>query len=138
MADGIPEKEILMAYISRSCDFPKVKMERWVAYIIKWWDQISFFGNLMAYVSRSCDFPKVKMGRWVAYIIKWCHQITKKGNIKDYVSSFLMLQIPKNPKKIQKIIQKIIYNQTSTEWAIQIPEISENLIKYPFWDFLMP
>ena len=29
-----PQKEIVMAYISRSCDFPKVKMGRWVAYII--------------------------------------------------------------------------------------------------------
>jgi hypothetical protein len=34
-----------MAYISRSGDFPKVKMERWVAYIIRSHDQISFFGN---------------------------------------------------------------------------------------------
>jgi hypothetical protein len=24
----LPKKEILMAYVSRSCDFPKVKMER--------------------------------------------------------------------------------------------------------------
>jgi hypothetical protein len=29
------KKEILMAYVSRSCDFPKVKMGRWVDYIIK-------------------------------------------------------------------------------------------------------
>ena len=62
LTDGIPKKENLMAYISGSCDFPKVKMERWVAYIIIWWDQSSFFGNLMAYVSRSCDFPKSENG----------------------------------------------------------------------------
>jgi hypothetical protein len=34
LADGIPKKEIMMAYVSRSCDFPKAKMGRWVAYII--------------------------------------------------------------------------------------------------------
>jgi hypothetical protein len=31
---NVPQKEILMADIIRSCDFPKVKMGRWVAYII--------------------------------------------------------------------------------------------------------
>ena len=31
---NIPQKEILMADIIRSCDFPKMKMGRWVAYII--------------------------------------------------------------------------------------------------------
>jgi hypothetical protein len=46
LADGIPEKEILMAYISRSCDFPKVKMGRWVAYIIRSCDQITKKGNI--------------------------------------------------------------------------------------------
>jgi hypothetical protein len=35
LADGIPEREILMAYISRSCDLPKVKMGGWVAYVIR-------------------------------------------------------------------------------------------------------
>jgi hypothetical protein len=59
-----------MAYISRSHDFSKVKMGRWVAYIIKRWDQISFLGNLMADIIRSCDLPKVKMERCVDYVIK--------------------------------------------------------------------
>jgi hypothetical protein len=83
-----------MAYVSRSCDFWKVKMGRWSAYIIKFpfkvilMDYVSRFSILeipkipekylkllkkeilMAYISRSCDFPKVKMGRWVDYIIK--------------------------------------------------------------------
>ena len=35
-----------MAYISRSGDFPKVKMERWVAYIIRSCDQITKKGNI--------------------------------------------------------------------------------------------
>ena len=30
-----------MAYISRSCDFPKVKMGKWVTYIIRSCDQIT-------------------------------------------------------------------------------------------------
>jgi hypothetical protein len=42
----LPKKEILMAYISRSGDFPKVKMEKWVAYIIGSWDQITKKGNI--------------------------------------------------------------------------------------------
>jgi hypothetical protein len=29
------KEDTLMAYISRSCNFPKVKMGRWVAYVIK-------------------------------------------------------------------------------------------------------
>jgi hypothetical protein len=40
------KKEILMAYVSRSGDFPKVKMERWVAYIIGSRDQITKKGNI--------------------------------------------------------------------------------------------
>jgi hypothetical protein len=40
-----PQKEILTVYVSRSCSFSKVKMGRCVAYIIIYWDQISFFGN---------------------------------------------------------------------------------------------
>jgi hypothetical protein len=43
---GLPKKEILMAYIIRSCDLSQ--------------DGISKNGNLMAYVSRSCDLPKVR------------------------------------------------------------------------------
>ena len=35
LADGILKKEILMAYIGRLCDFSKVKVGRWVAYVIK-------------------------------------------------------------------------------------------------------
>jgi hypothetical protein len=35
-----------MAYVSRSGDFPKVKMERWVAYIIGSCDQITKKGNI--------------------------------------------------------------------------------------------
>ena len=46
LADGILKKEILMAYISRSCDFPKVKMGRWAAYIIRSCDQITKKGNI--------------------------------------------------------------------------------------------
>ena len=38
----IPKKGILMDYISRSCDPPKMKIT----------------GGVNAYVSRSCDFPK--------------------------------------------------------------------------------
>jgi hypothetical protein len=60
----------------------------------------------MAYVSRSGDFPKVKMERWVTYIIGSCDQITKKGNIDGLCKQLLMLKIPKNLKKNQKIIIK--------------------------------
>jgi hypothetical protein len=67
-----------MAYVSRSCDFPKTKMEKWVAYIIRSHDQITKKGNLMAYISRSCDFQKAKMGKWVAYVSRSCDQISKK------------------------------------------------------------
>ena len=35
-----------MAYTSKSCDFPKVKMGRWVAYIIRSCDQITKKGNI--------------------------------------------------------------------------------------------
>jgi hypothetical protein len=40
---GFPKKEILMAYISRSCDLDK--------------NRITQKGNLMAYVSRLCNWP---------------------------------------------------------------------------------
>jgi hypothetical protein len=30
-----PKRVILMAYVSESCDFWKVKMGRWAAYVIK-------------------------------------------------------------------------------------------------------
>ena len=39
---GIPNKGILIDYISRSCDPPKMKIT----------------GGVNAYVSRSCDLPK--------------------------------------------------------------------------------
>ena len=55
MADGIPKKEFLMAYISKSCDFPKVKMGRWVAYIIRSCDQITKKGNIDGLCKRVFD-----------------------------------------------------------------------------------
>ena len=42
---GFPKKEILMDYISRLCDPPKMKIT----------------GGVNAYVSRLCDLPKKEM-----------------------------------------------------------------------------
>ena len=44
---GFPKKEILMDYVSRSCDLPKK-------------------GNLMDYISRSCDLQKSE--KWGLFI----------------------------------------------------------------------
>jgi hypothetical protein len=52
LADGIPKRDILMAYISRSCDFPKEKMGRWVAYIIRLCNQITKKGNTKNHKNR--------------------------------------------------------------------------------------
>ena len=60
---GFPEEEILMDYVSRSCDLPKKDIfdglhKHFGEYFLK----ITKKGNLIDYISRSYDLPKTKNG----------------------------------------------------------------------------
>ena len=66
-----PKKEILMHYISKSCDLLKARMG----------------AILTAYISRSCDLPKKEI--LVAYISSFkivLDRISQKGDLIAYIN----------------------------------------------------
>ena len=72
--DRISKKEILMDYVSRSCDLPKMKIG----------------GGVDAYVSRSCDLPKKEIfdGLHKHFWGAFSEKLPKKENLMDYISIF--------------------------------------------------
>ena len=68
---GFPKKEILMDYVNRSYDPPKMKIT----------------GGVNAYVNRSCDIPKKEiLMDYISIFGRHFPKITKKGYLMAYVS----------------------------------------------------
>ena len=60
------KQKMEIAYISRSCDFPKKEiLMDYISIFRRYFPKITKKGNLMAYVSRSHDPPKSKNGEQV-------------------------------------------------------------------------